>query len=155
MKVERFEKIFLLVTFVALAAAVVAIVVSVTQHDVTLPSPAGRIEPTEVRNTPPFDEPGLRELGDNRYEWVIVGQAWVWQGGDITVPDGAEVKILATSIDVIHGLRIPDTNVNIMVIPGQISEVDVVFDGPGVRSVICHEYCGVGHHRMGATVTVQ
>lgn len=155
MEVEKYEKIFIAATVVALLGAIVAVILSVTQHDVVLPTPAGRVEPTAVRDTPPFDEPGLRPLGDNRYEWVLIGQAWAWEGADVTVPKDAEVKILATSVDVIHGLRITDTDVNVMVIPGQISEVDVVFDSPGVKSVICHEYCGVGHHLMGATITVE
>ena len=66
------------------------------------------------------------------------------------------VRILATSVDVIHGIRIRDTNANVMVIPGQVSEVqDVEFDEEGEYWLFCHEYCGIGHHSMSARITVR
>jgi len=42
-----------------------------------------------------------------------------------------------------------------MVIPGQVSEIDVNFDEPGQYSVLCHEYCGIGHHTMFMTINVE
>ncbi len=155
MKIERYEKWFLVVTLVVLVGCMVAVVLSVTQHNVALPTPAGRIDPQAVTTTAPFTEPGLRPLGDNRYELVLIGRAWAWDGAYVTVPKGAEVTIIATSVDVIHGMRIPDTNVNVMVIPGQISQVDVTFDDTGTYTLLCHEYCGIGHQQMGATITVE
>jgi cytochrome c oxidase subunit II len=154
-KIEKLEKLFMIIGGLVLAAAAVALVLSVTQEHATLPQPAGRIHPDDVVTTPPFDQPGLRHLGGNQYEAVIVARAWSWDGGTFTVPAGSEVKLISTSVDVIHGIRIPDTNVNVMIIPGQISEVDVTFDEPGTYSLICHEYCGIGHHGMGGLVTVE
>ncbi len=71
------------------------------------------------------------------------------------MPVGAEVTFTVTSVDVIHGFLVPDTQANAMVIPGQITEVTQTFDEAGVYSLICHEYCGIGHHNMGGLITVE
>lgn len=155
MHIERYEKIFMAFGGVFLLAAVVALGWSVVGGHASLPTPAGRIEPSEVRTTAPFDEPGLRETGDGTYEAVMIAQAWQWEPAEITVPEGSEVRFTVTSTDTIHGFLVPDTQVNAMVIPGQITQVDVTFDEAGEYSVICHEYCGIGHHNMGGRITVE
>ncbi|MFU0791667.1 MAG: cytochrome c oxidase subunit I [Virgibacillus proomii] len=59
-----------------------------------------------------------------------------------------------TTKDVIHGFNITGTNVNMMVEPGYISQMETVLKEPGEYTVVCNEYCGVGHHLMFATVEV-
>jgi cytochrome c oxidase subunit 2 len=41
-----------------------------------------------------------------------------------------------------------------MLLPGQISQVEVTFNKPGVFHIICHEYCGPGHQAMVAAIEV-
>jgi cytochrome c oxidase subunit 2 len=65
------------------------------------------------------------------------------------LPVGATAHLRVTTVDVVHGMRIPDTNVNAMIIPGQVTDVTVTFDEAKDYSIICHEYCGIGHHNMG------
>ena len=60
-----------------------------------------------------------------------------------------------TSPDVIHGFEIVGTNANTMVIPGQVAELTVNFNEAGEYGVLCHEYCGSGHHTMEGSVVVQ
>lgn len=154
MLIERYEKIFLRISAVFLAIAVVALVISVTGNHASLPEPAGRIDPDEVRDTAPFDEPGVRETDDGGYEVVMVAQAWQWEPAEVQVPEDAEVTFKVTSTDVIHGFFVPETQANAMVIPGQITEFTMTFDEPGDHSLICHEYCGIGHHNMGGRIEV-
>jgi plastocyanin len=59
--------------------------------------------------------------GPNRYEVVMIGQAWSFNPAEIRVPAGAEVTFTATSPDVLHGLNVEGTRLNMMLIPGQIS----------------------------------
>jgi cytochrome c oxidase subunit 2 len=56
---------------------------------------------------------------------------------------------------VIHGLFVPGANVNVMLIPGQISRVTARFDRVGEYFIACHEYCGIAHHIMGGKVIVE
>lgn len=151
MEIERYEKYFMVATLVVILGAAIALVVSVVGHHAALPEPAGRIAPADVRTTAPFDEPGLHDNGDGTYTLVYVAQAWAWTPREVTVPAGAEITILAATTDVIHGLFIPYTQANAMVIPGQITEVTVTLD-EGTHSLICHEYCGLQHHVMGGII---
>ena len=83
-----------------------------------------------------------------------VAQAWQFAPTQIEVPAGSEVTFFITSKDIIHGFKVFDTNVNIMVIPGQISEVTHTFDEPGEFEFYCHEYCGSSHHIMSGVINV-
>lgn len=155
MHVERYERWFMLATFGVLVAAAAALIISVVGHHAALPEPAGRVDPDEARTTPPFDEPGLREVAPGEYELVMLAQAWQWDPSEVTVPAGSEVHFVVTTVDVIHGMRIPGTNANAMVIPGQITEITVPFEEEGDYHLICHEYCGIGHQGMAMTITVE
>ena len=82
----------------------------------------------------------------------------------ILICDGQEATIVGTEghniirgtagPDIIHGFKVFDTNINIMVIPGQISEVTHTFDEPGEFQFYCHEYCGSAHHTMTGVITI-
>ena len=65
------------------------------------------------------------------------------------------MTFLAAATDVIHGLHISGTRVNMMLIPGQISRNTYRFEQPGEHLLICHEYCGAGHHLMSGKVIVE
>jgi cytochrome c oxidase subunit 2 len=155
MLVEKYEKLFMKISGVFLLGAVIALVVSVTGNHASLPEPAGRLDPDDVRTTEPFDEPGVFQTGDDEYQVVMIARAWQWEPAEVSVPEGAEVTFTVTSADVIHGFFIPDTQANAMVIPGQVTEHTMTFDEPGVHSLICHEYCGIGHQNMGGRITVE
>ena len=156
MLVEKYEKIFLRVTAVFLFGAVAALIISVAGDHASLPAPAGRLDPDDVRTTEPFDDPGVFQTGDDEYSVVMIAQAWQWEPAEVEVPADADVTFTVTSADVIHGFYIPETQANAMVIPGQVTEFTMNFgeDQVGSHSLICHEYCGIGHQNMGGTINV-
>jgi cytochrome c oxidase subunit 2 len=108
-----------------------------------------------MRSQAPFDNPGIRQTGPNSYEVVMIGQVWVFLPNEIRVPAGSEVTFVATSNDVIHGIHVEGTRVNMMLIPGQVARNTYIFKEPGEHLLICHEYCGVGHHTMFGKVIVE
>lgn len=151
---ERYEKAFLGLSAVMLVVFLGALFYAATAMGISLPSRAGELDPTEVRSTPPFDEPGIRQLGADRYEVVMIGRAWGYEPRELTVPAGAEIVFRLTSPDVIHGFDIEGTRLNAMLIPGQVTELTYTFREPGEHLIICHEYCGAGHHTMYGTIEV-
>jgi cytochrome c oxidase subunit 2 len=153
--VEKYERIFLYLTVAVLVAAFTAIIMSVVESNIHLPTKSATIDPSALDSTPPFDAPGLYQVGENEYQAVIVAQAFVFTPDEITVPEGATVTFLVASRDVIHGFMIPRTNVNVMVIPGQVTEVTQTFEDAGEHQIICHEFCGIGHHQMFGKVVVE
>jgi cytochrome c oxidase subunit 2 len=45
-----------------------------------------QVDPAQVRTLPPFDNPGVRQIGENQYEAVFLGSAWQFQPNEIRVP---------------------------------------------------------------------
>jgi cytochrome c oxidase subunit 2 len=70
------------------------------------------------------------------------------------VPSNQTVTLRFATPDVIHGILVTGTNVNTMVVPGYVSQVHTVFTKTGDLLMPCHEYCGLGHSQMWATVRV-
>jgi cytochrome c oxidase subunit 2 len=72
----------------------------------------------------------------------------------LLLPADTDVTLRFTSPDVIHGLLVTGTNVNTMVVPGYVAQVHTRFTKTGDLLMPCHEYCGLGHSQMVATVKV-
>ena len=72
----------------------------------------------------------------------------------IRVPKGSTVLYQITTKDVVHGFQVAGTNVNMMVEPGHISRYETVMKNTGEFTIVCNEYCGIGHHLMFGTVEV-
>lgn len=155
MKVDIYEHTFLYLGGGLLVVCLGALLYASVLMGLTLPGRTGDIDPQQVRSTPPFDDPGLEQVGPNEYHAVVIGQVWSYTPSEIRVPAGSEVTFTVTSADVIHGFHVEGTRLNMMLIPGQISEMSYTFEEPGEHLIICHEYCGVGHHTMYGTIIVE
>ena len=155
--VDPYEKLWIYVAAAMLLIFGAAITVSAFATGIQLPSPEMRVDPRLVA-TPgatSFGEPGLRELAPGKFEARMLAQTWSFKPNEIKVKAGSKITFYVTSKDVIHGFHIDETNVNFMVIPGQVSKLSHTFDKPGTYNIICHEYCGIGHQTMFAQVIVE
>jgi cytochrome c oxidase subunit 2 len=72
----------------------------------------------------------------------------------ILVPADTPIHIRATAADVVHGFSVSHSNVNMMLVPGYISNFEANFRQPGEHVMPCHEYCGTGHAAMWAHVKI-
>jgi len=140
---------------VILVVFLLALLYTSVAMGIQLPGASGRIDPAELASTEPFDEPGVRETGPGRYEVVMIGRAWRFDPDEIRVPAGSEVTFIGTSADVLHGVHVEDTRVNMMLIPGQVARNRYTFEEPGEYLMVCHEFCGAGHHLMYGRVIVE
>ena len=131
-----------------------ALTVTAFGAGIHLPSVGGRVSPTRVTETAPFDQLGVVQVAPGRFEVRMTSQIWSFAPGEIRVPAGSTVTFVATSKDVVHGLFIPGANVNAMLLPGQVTRVTTRFDKPGEYPLLCHEYCGIAHHMMWTRVIV-
>jgi cytochrome c oxidase subunit 2 len=132
-----------------------ALTVTAFGAGIHLPSVDRRIDSRKVAETAPFDAPGMAQVGPGRYEVYLTGQIWTFAPNEIRVPAGSTVTFVATSRDVVHGLMVPGTHVNTMLLPGQVARVTARFERPGEYPMICHEYCGIAHHMMWGKVIVE
>jgi cytochrome c oxidase subunit 2 len=154
MHVDFYEKVFLWLTIIVMVMFLVGIFIGVNVHGVNVPEPYARIDPQTLTETAPFDEPGVKEVSPGRYQVTFVAQMWRFIPGEVSVPVGSTVEFIVSSKDVIHGFWIGDTNVNAMVIPGEVTVVEHTFDEPGEYTIMCHEYCGLGHQTMAGVINV-
>ena len=154
--VDRYEGAWIRASITVLAIFVVAVLTSSAAFGIQLPGVYARIDPnTLLDEGNPFAEPGVRELAPGKYEVYIRAQIWSFLPSEIRVPQGATVTFYLTSQDVQHGFIVEGTNINMMVLPGQVSKLTATFDEPGTFNIICHEYCGIGHHNMFAQLIVE
>jgi cytochrome c oxidase subunit 2 len=155
MKVHTYEKAFLIAGGLVIVLCGSALAYATLGMNMHLPGRVAQIDPAKVYQTPPFNTPGVHKTGDNRYDVVLIAMAWAFMPAEIRVPRDAEITFTATSVDVIHGFEIARTRVNMMLIPGQVGRLTHVFREPGEYLLICHEYCGMGHHTMSGKVIVE
>ncbi len=111
--------------------------------------------PTCITDVKPFTEGKVIQHAPNRYEVHYLAYMWGFEPAELEVPAGSTVDIYLTSKDVIHGLYVEKTNINMMAIPGTVAYARYTFTKPGVYRVICHEYCGIGHQDMMAKIVVK
>jgi len=158
MEIHRFERAWLVAALVLIVAFVGTIVYGAVGAGVAMVDDSGgTVDATEPTTSPNFNDPGVYRTGDGEYDVYVLARQFSFapgSGSPITVPAGSNVTFHVASADVTHGFNLVGTNVNTMVIPGQVSELTVSFDDPATYRLACHEYCGAAHHDMEGTVEV-
>jgi cytochrome c oxidase subunit 2 len=66
----------------------------------------------------------------------------------IDIPQGEEFTLRVVSFDVLHGIYVPGTNLNLMIVPGYVSQVTTQLNKLGEVPYVCHEFCGPAHAYM-------
>ena len=155
--VHTYEKWWIGLTVVMLIAFSAAVGISGFMMGVQVPVPEGLVDPKTVAKTGNFANPGLRQLAPNKYEAYIRAEAnpWKFRPEKLEVPAGSTVTFYVTAADVQHGFKLEGTNVNVQILPGQISKMTATFSQKGTYNFVCTEYCGVGHQNMYGTLTVK
>lgn len=67
---------------------------------------------------------------------------------------GEEYRIHMSSLDVQHGLSIQPVNLNFQVLPGYDYVITLTPTEAGEFTIVCNEFCGIGHHGMFGKITV-
>ncbi len=155
--VDRYEKWWIGLSGAVIIVFFLAVLVSAFAFGFQVPYTSAQVDPNTVKNTAPFNEPGMKQVAPGKYEAYVVTQArpWVFQPAEMTVPVGSEVTFYVTSMDVQHGFMVEGTNVNMMSLPGRVAKLSHTFTQPGVYHYVCHEYCGAGHQYMFGTLLVE
>ena len=155
MHVHVYERFWMGAAVVLMVVFVGAVLLTSYAMGIHPPSHVETIDPKTLETDPRFANPGVHPGRGGGVEAVIVAQMWSFNPDAIEVPAGRPVTFRITSPDVVHGFEVVGTNVNTMVVPGYVSQLTTTFDRPGEYLIVCHEYCGVGHHLMAAKLTVR
>ncbi len=97
---------------------------------------------------------GLHKDSDGKLVVTMVAARYGFYPQHIEVPVDTPIKFRIASFDVLHGVLIPFSNLNTMVVPGYISEITTSFKKLGNFPLICDEYCGLGHAYMYGMIKI-
>lgn len=68
---------------------------------------------------------------------------------------GQTYRLHLTSMDFNHGFSLQPVNINIQMVPGFEHVVTVTPNKSGQYSIVCNEFCGIGHHQMVSRLYVK
>ena len=100
------------------------------------------------------DNLGVKINPDGSVRVTLVAARYGFYPPRIEVPVDTPVTFRLASADVLHGVHVPNTNMATMVVPGYIAEVTTTFPSTGEYSLLCNEYCGLGHDSMWSRLVV-
>lgn len=145
----------------AVVAAIVAIILgailyaAIAMH-INPPSNREYVDPKTLHLSAEFTEANLGTRIDPNGQIVarVIATQFEFVPNCIILPAQRDVTLRFTSPDVIHGILVTGTNVNTMIVPGYVAQVHTRFTKTGELLMPCHEFCGLGHSQMLATVRV-
>ena len=103
------------------------------------------VEKYEVRKEGPRNYPVVAPpAGGDVY---LIARLWDWWP-IVELKKGETYRFHLSSLDWQHGFSLQPANINIQVVPNYEHVFNLTPNETGEYSVICNEYCGVGHHLM-------
>lgn len=155
MNIDLYERIWMWMATVIVVLFMSFIGVSTFGQGIAAPSHVETIDPKAAFTDPRFARLGVpTELPDGTIEVQMAAIMFSFAPNEVRVPPGRRIRFRVTSADVTHGFMIAGTNVNSMVVPGYISQFTTTFDKAGNYLLLCHEFCGNGHHAMHGQIVV-
>jgi cytochrome c oxidase subunit 2 len=102
----------------------------------------------------------IRNPPENAMEVGVTARQWAWdfkyangkESDTLRVPVGRPVKLVMTSLDVIHCLFIPAFRIKEDCVPGLTTHLWFNASERGTYELFCSEYCGVEHSHMRSRV---
>ena len=154
-QLDSYEKRWIGVSLTILVLFALTVTVAGFALGFQVPGDESRVDPNTVADSPPWNNPGLRDLGNGEFEVYVISRQYLFEPREIRIPTGSTVTFYVTSVDVQHGFKLQDTNINMQVVPGQVSKLTHTFEKVGEFPYICHEYCGIGHAAMAGSLIVE
>lgn len=83
----------------------------------------------------------------------ILGRLWQWWP-NYELKKGETYRMHLSSVDWQHGFSLQPLNINLQIMPGYEMVVTITPDTSGEFTIVCNEYCGIGHHQMVGKIYV-
>ncbi|OGI47641.1 MAG: cytochrome C oxidase subunit II [Candidatus Muproteobacteria bacterium RBG_19FT_COMBO_61_10] len=84
----------------------------------------------------------------------LAGSLWQWRPL-LELEKGKSYRLHVSSLDWMHGFSLQPENINLQVLPGYEMVITVTPNKTGTNTVMCNEYCGIGHHTMLGKIYVK
>jgi cytochrome c oxidase subunit 2 len=87
-------------------------------------------------------------------EAYLQAQMWMWFPV-LKLRKGQTYRIHISSMDLQHGFSIQPLNMNFQILPGYDHVLTITPTSSGEFSIVCNEFCGIGHHLMTGRIIVE
>jgi cytochrome c oxidase subunit 2 len=84
----------------------------------------------------------------------LQAQMWRWYPV-LKLREGQTYRLHISSMDLNHGFSLQPLNMNFQVMPGYDHVLTITPTSKGEFSIVCNEYCGIGHHLMTGRILVE
>ena len=84
----------------------------------------------------------------------LVGRMWQWYPA-LRLRQGETYRIHLSSLDLQHGFSLQPLNMNFQALPGYDHVLTLTPTSRGEFTVVCNEFCGIGHHNMSGKIIVE
>lgn len=84
----------------------------------------------------------------------VVAQRFHYTPGEIVLQRGKPVVLAFTSLDFVHGFKVPELGIRADLPPGKVTEVRLTPDKTGTFDFLCDNFCGGGHEEMSGRIIV-
>jgi cytochrome c oxidase subunit 2 len=83
----------------------------------------------------------------------LLARMWTWYP-ILKLAKGQTYRLHISSMDIQHGFSVVPINMNFQVLPGYDHVLTITPTSSGNFSIICNEFCGIGHHQMTGRIIV-
>lgn len=83
----------------------------------------------------------------------MLGRTFEWWPV-LELEKGKKYRLHLSSMDVQHGFSLQPININLQIHPGYDMVLTITPTKTGEYTVVCNEYCGLGHHTMVGRVII-
>jgi cytochrome c oxidase subunit 2 len=84
----------------------------------------------------------------------LIARLWQWWP-ILELENGKSYRLHLSAMDYQHGFSLQPSNINLQVVPGYEMVITVTPNQTGSYSIVCNEYCGLGHHQMVSRLYVK
>lgn len=84
----------------------------------------------------------------------LIARLWQWWPL-LELENGKSYRLHLSALDYQHGFSLQPSNINLQVVPGYEMVITVTPNQAGSYSIVCNEYCGIGHHKMVSRLYVK
>ena len=91
----------------------------------------------------------------NVKEFKLTAKQFAFEPETIEVNKGDKVRLIVTSVDVAHGISIPEYKINERLDVGNPVTIEFIADKDGSFDSFCSVFCGQGHSKMRGKIVVK
>jgi len=156
MHIDKLEKKWATISLLIAGLFVSVILGSAFFHGTHAPSNVETIDSAKLHLSEEFaeDKLGATQNPDGSLTVRMVAGRYGFFPKTLTLPAETNITFRWVSLDVIHGVHIPMTNMSTMIVPGYVAQVKTLLHQTGEYPLLCNEYCGMGHAHMWSNIKV-